>query len=103
MDRGTKSVFRILQGSVAVIFGAAIVMGGLLHRWIGGLGILAGVATIIFGVGIGYVGFANPPIVGDLSTCNRQVTFVPSCCIQSLDSPFVSLYFDARAATKRWE
>ena len=42
--------------------------GHLLHRWIGGFGILAGAATIIFGVGIAYVGFANQPIVGDLST-----------------------------------
>jgi hypothetical protein len=28
-----------------------------------------------------------------LDWCNLQVTFVPSYCIQSLDSPFVSLYF----------
>jgi hypothetical protein len=48
-------------------------MGGLLHRWIGGLGILAGAATIIFGVGIAYVGFANQPIVGDLSTFTSLV------------------------------
>jgi hypothetical protein len=31
-------------------------MSGLLHRWIGGLGILAGATTIIFGVEIAYVG-----------------------------------------------
>jgi hypothetical protein len=65
---GTNSIFRILQGSVAVIFGAAIVMSGLLPRWIGGWVILAGVATIIFGVGIAYVGFADQPIVGMVST-----------------------------------
>ncbi len=68
IEIGTNSIFRILQGSVAVILGAAIAMSGLLHRWIGGFGILAGSATIIFGVGIAYVGFANQPIVGDLST-----------------------------------
>jgi hypothetical protein len=68
IEIGTNSIFRILQGSVAVIFGVAIAMSGLLHRWIGGFGILAGAATIIFGVGIAYVGFANQPIVGDLST-----------------------------------
>jgi hypothetical protein len=70
IEIGTNSIFRILQGSVAVIFGAAIAVSGplLLHRWIGGFGILAGAATIIFGVGIAYVGFANQPIVGDLST-----------------------------------
>jgi hypothetical protein len=68
IEIGTNSIFRILQGSVAVIFGAAIAMNGLLYRWIGGLGILAGATTIIFGVGIAYVDFANQPIVGDLST-----------------------------------
>jgi hypothetical protein len=71
IEIGTNSIFRILQGSVAVIFGAAIVMSGglLLHRWwIGGFGILAGAATIFLGVGIAYVGFANQPIVGDVST-----------------------------------
>jgi hypothetical protein len=68
IEIGANSIFRILQGSVAVIFGAAIAMNGLLYRWIGGLGILAGATTIIFGVGIAYVGFANQPIVGDLST-----------------------------------
>lgn len=68
IEIGTNSIFRILQGSVAVIFGAAIAISGLLHRWIGGFGIVAGAATIIFGVGIAYVGFANQPIVGDLST-----------------------------------
>jgi|SRR5690348_1977859 hypothetical protein len=33
---------------------------------IGGLGILAGTATIILGVGVAYVGFASQPIVADL-------------------------------------
>jgi hypothetical protein len=42
IEIGTNSIFRILQGSVAVIFGVAIAMSGLLYRWIGGLGILAG-------------------------------------------------------------
>jgi hypothetical protein len=66
IEVGINSIFHILQGSVAVIFGAAIVMSGLLHRWIGGLGILAGISTIILGVGVAYVGFATQPIVADL-------------------------------------
>jgi hypothetical protein len=68
IEIGTNSIFRILQGSVAIVFGVAIAISSLLHRWIGGFGIFAGAATIIFGVGIAYVGFANQPIVGDLST-----------------------------------
>ena len=68
IEIGANSIFRILQGSVAILFGASITVGGVLKRWIGGLGIFAGVSTIIFGVGIAYVGFANQPIVGDVST-----------------------------------
>jgi hypothetical protein len=78
---GTNSIFRILQGSVAIIFGAAIVMSGLLPRWIGGWVILAGVATIIFGVGIAY-GFADQPIVGMVSTVTSLLwlaIWVSSC------------------------
>lgn len=68
IEIGTNSIFRILQGSVAVIFGTSIALSGILKRWIGVLGIFAGIFTIIFGVGIAYVGFANQPIVGDVST-----------------------------------
>jgi hypothetical protein len=67
IEIGINSIFHILQGSVAVIFGAAIAVSSLpLHRWIGGLGILAGTATIILGVRVAYVGFASQPIVADL-------------------------------------
>ena len=65
---GINSYNRILQGLVALIFGVAIVEGALLSRWIGVVGIIAGAATVIAGVGIAYVGFAPLPIVGDVST-----------------------------------
>ena len=56
---GTNSIVRILQGTVAVIFGVAIVKSMLLSRWIGGVGVFAGVVTIIAGVEVSYVGFAS--------------------------------------------
>ena len=56
---GINSMFRILQGTVAVIFGVAIAKSVLLSRWIGGFGIFAGAATIIAGVGVAYVGFSS--------------------------------------------
>jgi hypothetical protein len=65
---GINSYNRILQGAVAIIFGVAIVKSALLSRWIGGVGIFAGAATIIAGVGVAYVGFAPLPIMGDVST-----------------------------------
>ena len=39
---GINSIFRILQGTVAVIFGIAIAIGAPLSRWIGVFGVLAG-------------------------------------------------------------
>jgi hypothetical protein len=65
---GINSYNRILQGAVAIIFGVAIVKSALLSRWIGAVGIFAGSATVIAGLGVAYVGFAPLPIVGDVST-----------------------------------
>jgi hypothetical protein len=65
---GINSYNRILQGVVAIIFGVAIVESALLAKWIGAVGIIAGAATVIAGVGVAYIGFAPLPIVGDVST-----------------------------------
>ena len=65
---GINSYNRILQGVVSLIFGVAIVKSALLSRWIGAVGIIAGAATVIAGIGVAYVGFAPLPIVGDVST-----------------------------------
>jgi hypothetical protein len=40
IEYGTNSIFRILQGIVAVIFGIAIIKSKLLSRWIGGAELL---------------------------------------------------------------
>ena len=65
---GINSFNRIIQGTVVIIFGAAIAKSAILSRWIGGLGIFAGAATIVAGIGVAYLGFAPLPIVGDLAT-----------------------------------
>ena len=65
---GINSYNRILQGVVALIFSVAIAKSALLRRWIGAVGIFAGAATVIAGVGVAYIGFAPLPIVGDVST-----------------------------------
>jgi hypothetical protein len=68
IEIGINSINRIIPGAVAIIFGVAIAKSALLSRWIGGVGIFAGVATVIAGVGVAYVGFAPLPIVGDMAT-----------------------------------
>src|SRR5919109_494067 len=58
-EEGTHSIYRILQGTVAIVFGVAIVKSVILSRWIGAVGIAAGVLWIAAGVEVAYVGFAS--------------------------------------------
>lgn len=56
---GTNSFYRVLQGTVAIVFGIAIMHSRIVGRWIGAIGIFAGAATIAAGVQVAYVGFAS--------------------------------------------
>jgi hypothetical protein len=56
---GVQAYYRMLQGAVALIFGVAIAKSTLLARWIGAVGIAAGVVTIAAGVVVAYVGFSS--------------------------------------------
>ena len=47
---GTNSIYRILQGTVAIIFGIAITLSRIVGRWIGAIGIFAGALTIAAGL-----------------------------------------------------
>jgi hypothetical protein len=64
IEYGTNSIFRIFQGTVAVIFGVAIVKSRLLPRWIGGAGIVAGAITIYGGTEVAYFAFGFTNIGG---------------------------------------
>jgi hypothetical protein len=56
---GTNSIYRILQGTVAIVFGVAITLSRIVGRWIGAIGIFAGALTIAAGIEVAYVGFAS--------------------------------------------
>jgi hypothetical protein len=59
---GTQAYYRMLSGAVSLIFGVAIVKSVVLSRWIGAVGIAAGVV-------VAYVGFSSArDLVADLST-----------------------------------
>jgi hypothetical protein len=59
IEIGINSIFRILQGATAIIFSTAILIkSGPIPRWVGGVGMFAGVMTIVAGVSVAYVGFA---------------------------------------------
>ena len=57
---GINSYYRMLQGAVEIIFGVAIAKSAILSRWIGAVGITAGVAGIAAGVVTAYIGFSEP-------------------------------------------
>ena len=66
---GLQSYYRMLSGAASLIFGVAIVMSTVLRKWIGAIGIAAGVVTIASGVVMAYVGFSSArDLVADLST-----------------------------------
>jgi hypothetical protein len=55
IEYGTNSIFRILQGLVAIMFGVAIVKSKLLNKWIGGAGVIIGTVTIYAGLEVAYL------------------------------------------------
>src|SRR5919106_3109755 len=57
IEYGTNSIFRILQGLAAIMFGVAIVKSKLLNRWIGGAGVVIGAIVIYAGIEVAYLGF----------------------------------------------
>jgi hypothetical protein len=59
IEIGTNSIFRILQGTVAVIFGVTIVKSKILSKWIGAAGVVMGAVTIYSGLEAAYMGFAG--------------------------------------------
>jgi hypothetical protein len=59
IEYGTNSIFRILQGTVAVIFGVKIVKSKLLSKWICGAGVVIGAGTIYAGLEVAYLGFGG--------------------------------------------
>ena len=75
IEYGTNSIFRILQGTVAVIFGVVIVKSNILSKWIGGAGVVIGIITIYAGIEVAYFafGYAN---IGGLRGISMIIYFI---------------------------
>jgi hypothetical protein len=59
IEYGTNSIFRILQGLVAVIFGVTIIKSKLLSKWICGAGVVIDAVTVYAGLEVAYLGFGG--------------------------------------------
>lgn len=68
IEIGINSLFRILEGSVLLLFGMAIVLSKVFRKWIGVFGIITGTSTIITGLGVAYFGFVEIPGIGMFAT-----------------------------------
>jgi hypothetical protein len=68
IEYGTNSIFRILQGLVAIMFGVAIVKSKLLSRWISGAEVVIGAVTIYAGLEVAYLGFGYATTEYGIST-----------------------------------
>ncbi|WP_458744582.1 hypothetical protein [Candidatus Nitrosocosmicus sp. T] len=63
-EYGVNSVFRLLQGTVAIIFGLANAKSIIVNRWIGVGGVIIGLITLVAGVEVSYSAFAYPNFEG---------------------------------------
>jgi hypothetical protein len=64
IEYGTNSIFRILQGTLAIILGVAIVKSKILSKWIGGAGVVIGAVVIYVGIEVAYLAFGYANIGG---------------------------------------
>jgi hypothetical protein len=53
-------MFRILQGATGIVFGVAIaIKRGAFPRWVGGIGIFAGILAMNDGISAAFTGFVG--------------------------------------------
>jgi hypothetical protein len=89
IEIGTASMFRVLQAATGIIFGAAIaIKRGAFPRWVGGIGIFAGILTMYDGISVAYIGFAGSHIAA-----TYELTFAVWAII-------VGIYMWKRSPTK---
>ena len=62
---GLQSYFRLLLGLTFVLFGVAIARTGVVSRWLGWVGVLAGLLYGAIGVAVGYSGLETAGRPGD--------------------------------------
>lgn len=62
LEIGINSLFRLLQGITLVVVGLALALSDWFPRWLGWLGVICGLALVLRGIAVAFVGFdlANP-------------------------------------------
>jgi hypothetical protein len=59
MEWGANSYFRLLQGITVLLYGLAVAWSAIASRWLGWIGVVAGLGYMAVGVIVGYEGFSD--------------------------------------------
>ena len=62
LEIGINSLFRLLQGTTLAVVGLALVLSDRFPRWLGWFGVICGLALVLRGIAVAFVGFdlSNP-------------------------------------------
>jgi hypothetical protein len=69
LEIGVNSYHQMLLGVTVLLFGAAIASGTVYPKWLGGVGVVAGLGQVWYGIEVGHVGF-RPPSDGHALLCS---------------------------------
>jgi hypothetical protein len=77
IEVGINSYMRMIFGLTVILYGLAIAVGIAFPRWLGWLGLVAGLAWVLAGLMVGYSGFSLPTtILGLPPTVSRSIAMV---------------------------
>jgi hypothetical protein len=78
LEIGINSLFRLLQGTTLVVVGLALVLSDRFPRWLGWLGIICGLALVLRGIAVAFVGFdlSNPAYLATSVVTSLPVTLL---------------------------
>jgi hypothetical protein len=63
MEWAANSYFRLLQGITVLLYGLAVAWSAIFSKWLGWIGVLAGLGYMAVGVIVGYDGFSEASLI----------------------------------------
>ena len=78
LEIGINSLFRLLQGTTLIVVGLALALSDRFPRWLGWLGVIFGLALVLRGIAVAFVGFdlSNPVYLATSVLTSLPVTLL---------------------------
>jgi hypothetical protein len=78
LEIGINSLFRLLQGTTLIVVGLALALSDGFPRWLGWLGVIFGLALVLRGIAVAFVGFdlSNPVYLATSVLTSLPVTLL---------------------------